>query len=171
MHIENLTGFVQCTERIPGTQSSRWFVEDAGDSFVRLKSDLNPLVYIHVENLQTYAQYGNIESSWWSAMWALEPEIITSVNELSVIKRAEIFPNPSNGNFTLELKQFAQNEKVLVSIFNENGGKVYSQNHSVDGNGLANVKISLSNMLSDGCYFITATGEYGVACAKILIGK
>ncbi|HEX7584403.1 MAG TPA: Ig-like domain-containing protein, partial [Prolixibacteraceae bacterium] len=49
MHNENLLGYVQCTTRVPGAMSSRWSLEDAGDGFVRLKSEWNTLDYINVE--------------------------------------------------------------------------------------------------------------------------
>jgi hypothetical protein len=38
MHVENLTGYVQCTSRTPGWSSSRWTTEDAGSGFVRIKN-------------------------------------------------------------------------------------------------------------------------------------
>ena len=51
MHIENLAGYVQCTGRTQGTMSSRWSLEDAGEGFVRLKSELNNTNYIHIEKI------------------------------------------------------------------------------------------------------------------------
>lgn len=73
MHIENLTGYVQCTSRTSGWASSRWSTEDAGSGFVRLRNAWQPSNYIHVENLAGHAQHGTINSAWESAQWVLEP--------------------------------------------------------------------------------------------------
>lgn len=73
MHIENLTGYIQCTARTSGWASSRWSTEDAGSGFVRIKNAWQPTNFIHVENLAGHAQHGTINSAWWSAQWVLEP--------------------------------------------------------------------------------------------------
>jgi hypothetical protein len=92
MHIENLTGYVQCTARTAGWNSSRWTTEDAGSGFVRLKNVWQPAHYIHVENLADHAQHGTINTAWMSAQWVLEPlsgarqatdEIEISLEEIS----------------------------------------------------------------------------------------
>lgn len=73
MHIENLTGYVQCTSRTSGWASSRWTTEDAGSGRIRLKNVWQPAHYVHVENLAGHAQHGTINSAWMSAQWILEP--------------------------------------------------------------------------------------------------
>ena len=73
MHIENLTGYVQCTARTVGWMSSRWTLEDAGGGFIRFKNVWQPSNYIHVENLAGHAQHGTIFPAWESAQWILEP--------------------------------------------------------------------------------------------------
>jgi regulation of enolase protein 1 (concanavalin A-like superfamily) len=73
MHIENLTGYVQCTTRTVGWMSSRWTTENAGGGFVRFKNVWQSSNYIHVENLAGHAQHGTIFPVWESAQWVLEP--------------------------------------------------------------------------------------------------
>jgi Big-like domain-containing protein len=73
MHIENLTGYVQCTARTVGWMSSRWTLEDAGGGFIRFKNVWQPSNYIHIENLAGHAQHGTIFPAWESAQWVLEP--------------------------------------------------------------------------------------------------
>jgi hypothetical protein len=172
MHIENLLGYVQCTSSTSGAMSSRWTLEDAGDGFVRLKSAWSPLDYIHVEKLQSQAWYGTVEPSWWSAMWILEPEIIpTSVTSLSLEKAAEIYPNPSNGNFNLSLSNFAANEKVSVTIFNLAGQIIYTNSYCIDDNGFKNINVTAGNKLSPGNYYIVAKGNTNFARTKLMICK
>ena len=172
MHIENLLGYVQCTSRTPGAMSSRWSIEDAGDGFVRLKSEWNTLDYMNVEKLQNQAWYSTIEPSWWSAMWLLEPIIIpTSVPTLSLEKTAGIYPNPSNGDFNLMMTDFASNEKVSIAIFNLAGQVLYTNFCSVDENGFKNLKISAGNILPSGDYLVEAKGNLNFSRAKLLISK
>jgi hypothetical protein len=172
MNIENLTGYVQCTDRTPGTLSSEWLLEDAGDGFVRLKSKSDTINYIHIENLQSHAQYGLIADTWWSAMWSLEPEmIITSVTNLTLEKTAGIYPNPSNGDFNLSLSNFARNENVSITIFNLAGQAIYAISCIVDDIGLQNIKIDTGNFLTNGNYYILARGDSNFATAKLLISR
>jgi hypothetical protein len=145
-------------------------LEDAGDGFVRLKNVWSPLDYIHVEKLQNQAWYGPIEPSWWSAMWILEPVIIpTSVADLSLEKGANLYPNPSTGDFNLSMNNFASNEKVLVTIFNISGQAIYSTSCNVDENGFRNAKVLTGSLLSPGNYYIVAKGKSSNAKAKLLI--
>jgi hypothetical protein len=72
MHVENLTGYIQCTARTAGWGSARWTTEDAGSGFVRLKNAWQSTHYIHVENLAGHAQHGTINTAWMSAQWLLE---------------------------------------------------------------------------------------------------
>ena len=83
----------------------------AGDGIVRMKSESVKTDYIHVEKLQNQAWYGIVEPSWWSALWIHEPVIIpTSITKISFEKTADIYPNPSNGEFTLSMDNFAAHE-------------------------------------------------------------
>lgn len=172
MHIENLLGYVQCTIRSPGAMSSRWSLEDAGSGYVLLKNESDTTLYIHIENLQNQAQYGIIETTWWSAMWVLEPvTIVTSVASLSLEKTAGIYPNPSNGDFNLTLSSFARNEKVSITIFNLAGQVMYTNSGIVDDNGFKNVKVSAGDILFSGNYYVFAKGNSTFARAKLLICK
>jgi uncharacterized protein YjdB len=172
MHISNLLGYVQCTSRLPGVTSSKWVLEDAGSDFVRLKSESNKTDYIHIENLQNHAQYGTIETTWWSAMWVFEPMlIVTSVPNLSLEKAAGIFPNPSNGHFNLSLSNFARNEKVSITIFNFTGQAIYTNFCIIDDFGLRNVEIDAHKILKPGNYYVIAMGDINFAHAKLLINR
>ena len=137
-----------------------------------MKSELNNTNYIHIENLQNQAQYGNIQPAWWSAMWVLEPEIIaTSVADLQFENRTGIYPNPSNGDFSLLLSNFASNENVSITIFNFDGKAVYSKLYNVDNNGIKNVKVSASHFLPAGNYFVVVKGNSTFSRAKLLVYK
>lgn len=72
MHIENLTGKIQATARIPAWDSSKWQIENADSGYVRFRNRWQSTQYIHVENQIGAAQYGTINAAWWSAMWKME---------------------------------------------------------------------------------------------------
>lgn len=172
LHIENLTGFVQSTSRTPGTLSSRWTVEDAGEGFVRLKSELNKTDYIHIENLQNHAQYGSIVNTWWSAMWILEPVYLTTdVIDFSLNYSAKIYPNPSMGNFTLSFGRLFHDDLVMVTIYNLSGQVVYKKVYNSGEAGTNEIKVDTGNKLHPGNYYVTATGNSLFQSAKLLISR
>jgi hypothetical protein len=147
-------------------------LEDAGEGFVRFKSELNKTNYVHIENLQNQVQYGNILPAWWSAMWVLEPEIIlTSLTDIRFENSAGIYPNPSNGDFNLSLSNFAGNENVSITIFNLDGKAVYNKLYNIEDNGIKNVKVSVSHFLPAGNYFVVVKGKSTFTRAKLLIYK
>jgi hypothetical protein len=152
--------------------SSKWSLEDAGDGFVRLKSEWSPTIYIHLEKLQNQAWYGTIEPSWWSAMWILEPIIVpTSIENLSVEKSAIVFPNPSNGDFSLTSSDFTSGEKVGITIFNMAGQIMYSGNYKVDEKGSIKIRLKPDAKLTLGNYYVVAKGKSGITTSKLLISR
>jgi hypothetical protein len=170
MHIENLLGYVQCTPRLPGDMSSKWSLEYNKDGFVLLKSEFDTLDYIHIEKQQNQAWYGTIDPSWWSTMWILEPVIVpTSVKNLINEKSVTVFPNPSNGDFTLSSSDFSSGEKVRITIFNLIGQVMFSNSYWIDGSGFIKVKANLGNTLSPGNYYLVAKGNSNTTRAKLLI--
>ena len=172
MHIEDQLGYVQCTERNPGNVSSKWTLEDAGNDYYRVKSELNTSDYIHIENLQNQAQYGTIQTSWWSAMWEFEPVmIVSSVNEIKRESNATIFPNPSEGEVTVSAHKFRPNENVTILIFNLNGQIEFTKSCQVDDFGSLHLKVNIKHILSPGTYNLIATGNSHQTAAKLLISR
>ncbi|MFY9152529.1 MAG: Ig-like domain-containing protein [Prolixibacteraceae bacterium] len=172
MNIENLTGYVQCTQRTPGTLSSRWSFEDAGEDFVRLKSESVPTNYIHIENLQNQAQYGPVAAPWWSAMWLIEPVgMFTSVKNQYTEKETKIYPNPSCGEFNLLISDFAPNEPVTITVFNLVGQTVFFKSCLVDENGFQNIRISAADQLTSGNYLVVAKGNSTLSRSKLTVCK
>jgi hypothetical protein len=105
-------------------------------------------------------------------MWLLEPVIlITSVQEVAFEKNAAVYPNPSNGDFTLSLSHFAAGEKVSITIFNLAGQALYSNSCAIGENGINNVKVKADHILSSGNYYVVAEGKSNFARAKLLINK
>jgi len=66
-----------------------------------------------------------------------------------------VFPNPNKGEFKLMLEGVQPGEEIQLSIFDEAGRNVWSQNNTASASGFYK-KISLDN-LATGIYFIRVT--------------
>jgi hypothetical protein len=55
----------------------------------------------------------------------IDPTCITGINEITNKTEYTIYPNPSNGQFTLEA--FGVSSKAIVEIYNMLGEKVFTQ--------------------------------------------
>lgn len=121
MHIENLTGSIQCTSRTFGWYSSRWAIEDVDGTHDRIRNAWQSNNYIHVENLTGNAQHGTINTAWQSAQWAFEAvggaRLSNDLAKESLAKPLEVsvYPNPvSGGMFSIELNNGAVEYEVSV---------------------------------------------------------
>jgi hypothetical protein len=90
---------------------------------------------------------------------------ITGINQLFVNTKANIFPNPNNGVFTIIASGIRS--KSLVEIYNTIGEKIYTGNLNA-----SITKIDLSNN-ADGIYLYRVVTETGglVSTGKIMIQK
>lgn len=75
-----------------------------------------------------------------------------------------IYPNPSNGNFTIELKETAKNYKVIV--VDELGREVYTNDFNQTANLIQNIQISNAE---SGIYFVTVQNNGASITKKILV--
>ncbi len=170
MHIENLLGYVQCSPVAVDSLSSGWSLEDAGNGFVRIKSEWETNNYIHVENLQGQAQYGLIESSWWSAMWELEPFLATTgLKELNLNKTVKVYPNPSDGNFNLLFNSINSGDNISISVYNLSGQLMYSRSYNLNNVENRNINIKTGSFFTPGNYLLVAKGKSFVEKLKLVI--
>lgn len=170
MNIKNQLAYVECTPVESDQTYAKWLIEKTGDGYVRIRSELNKTDFIHVEGLQNLAQYGAIETAWWSAMWELEPVIVTSASDLAIDNALTIYPNPSKGEFDMSTNIFAPNEKVYVSIFNLFGQVVFTDSY-ITNTGTTKFKIQTGKALPNGNYYIVAKGTSDIAKAKLIISR
>jgi len=85
----------------------------------------------------------------------------SGVNEINLDDLISVYPNPSNGKFTLS----SEITKGEISIYNISGEKVYSST--------VNRKQETVNLSSqpNGIYFLTIKTEQGTANKKLIINK
>ncbi len=79
----------------------------------------------------------------------------------------EIFPNPTTGKFTIELK--GKNSMVNINIFNAIGTSVFTENNVMITDKITKT-VDFSKM-SEGIYTIKVEGDNGMIIRKIIIQK
>lgn len=89
--------------------------------------------------------------------------LITGVDESSAVSFS-IYPNPNNGDFIVELKNF-NNEETLVELVSVLGQSVYSEKTT-------NKKIHINSMnFSTGIYFLKVSSERYTKIQKMIVQK
>lgn len=83
----------------------------------------------------------------------LNKPILNTVDIKSSKKEIKIFPNPSNGNFQLQLPSNKNGEKVLIKFYTINGREIFSENS------IYQPELSLKKELTPGVYIITMKTE------------
>ena len=135
MHIENLTGNIQCTSRTFGWLSSRWALEDVDGTHSRIRNAWQSNNHIHVEHLNGNAQHGTIYPSWWSAQWELEAIGSARLLNHTVLRETEdakssevslsVYPNAvSKGTLRIRLDGMNK-EEYSVQIFDVMGKAIF----------------------------------------------
>jgi hypothetical protein len=127
--------------------STAWVVEGCGGGYF---SAGDPTVPMSVENDLIYYKKGT--DSCGSKV------IITGINELQKqAAQIKLYPNPSNGKFSIEIKNEELRTKNVVEIYNMIGEKVYSNSFSIQN---PEFKIDLTGQ-PGGIYLYRITNEEG----------
>jgi len=93
------------------------------------------------------------------------PEVISGINEISAGLMFNIYPNPNNGQFIIELSD-VKKEDYLIEVRNIIGQLIYIEEvGKVSGELL---KIDLSEH-HQGVYFLSVSNSSGVRTAKLII--
>ena len=167
MHIENLTGAVQCSTAGSDWMSAQWSSENVDGTFVRIRNRWQSGSMIHIENLNGSAQYAGGQNNWDSAQWQFQStSTAKKINEAELIfenNTVNIYPNPSvNKEFSIVLPELKAGDSFTITVTDINGRKV-----------LVNQLTSLSKInhnLAAGIYVVTIhSNEFNVS--KKLIVK
>ncbi|MDQ3111945.1 MAG: SBBP repeat-containing protein [Bacteroidota bacterium] len=86
-----------------------------------------------------------------------------SIRELSATNPVNLYPNPNNGNFSVQLDQ--KGMSGLMEIYNVNGQKVYAQ--QLSSNGIVTIDFNLE--AEAGIYFLRVVLEDGSVLAQRMI--
>ncbi len=88
------------------------------------------------------------------------------LNESELTQHVNLFPNPSKGQFTVELGDINA-ENVTISVVDARGNVVYTKLYNAQNNYL----INLSNQLADGIYFVEVTIDQVTVSKRMAINN
>jgi len=153
MHIENLTGSVQCIAAGSDWWSAQWSTENVDGTWVRIKNRWQTGSMIHIENLTGSAQYVGAQNSWESAQWQFQAASASKkINEAEVTAEnntaVSIYPNPSvNNEFNIALPELSPDDTATITVTDINGKKVLVKK--------LNSSAAISHDLASGIYVVT----------------
>ncbi len=113
----------------------------------------------------------DLDSNLMGAAWVFTQDSTTGIENISNQNSLTLYPNPSNGLFTIEMKSENLTVNSSVEVYNVLGEKVYSKTFSqTQGNN--NTQINLSNNPS-GIYLYRVLIETGdlISSGKFIIQK
>lgn len=105
---------------------------------------------------------GGFLNSWSLNICEVQPlaaESFNSINDLA------IYPNPNNGNFTVQFNSTSNNE-VKIGVHDVRGRQIFDK--SYQNNGLFNQSLNLNNVQS-GVYFVTVQDGSRKTMKKIIV--
>ena len=162
MHIENLTGAVQCTAGPSTWWSAQWSNENVDVTWVRIKNRWQTSSLIHIENLTGSAQYIGAQNSWESSQWQFQTTATSKINGQTLETITEnniligIYPNPATNNeFNVVLPELKGGDMAIITVTDINGRKVLVNNLQSSNR--------ISHNLAAGIYVVTInSNEYNV---------
>ncbi|OXE95468.1 putative secreted protein (Por secretion system target) [Flavobacterium araucananum] len=169
MHIENLTGAVQCTAGSTGWYSAQWSNENVDATWVRIKNRWQTGSMIHIENLNGSAQYAGAQNNWESAQWQFQStstskkigvieDEVTAGNNAAV----SLYPNPSTNNeFNVVLPELKAGDVATVTVIDINGRKVLISKLDKSG--------KINHNLAAGIYVVTISSGAFTISKKLIV--
>jgi uncharacterized protein YjdB len=168
MHIENLTGAVQCTAAGSDWWSAQWSNENVDGTWARIKNRWQTGSMIHIENLNGSAQYAGAQNNWESAQWQFQntstAKKVNADKEVAAENDSlvRIYPNPSiNKEFNIVLPQLRTGEVATVTVTDSNGRKVLVNQLS------SSAKINHS--LASGIYVVSISANAFNVSKKLIV--
>ncbi len=110
--------------------------------------------------------YGRECTSERVSVTAVVDSLIDAAGEPTWAAGLRLFPNPTSGNFTIEIKNFDSNQ-IEFSIKNAQGATLKTQ-HPQPAFGEMNIQVDLSS-LPKGIYWIELATEKGLVRRKIIV--
>jgi hypothetical protein len=167
MHIENLTGAVQCSTAGSDWMSAQWSSENVDGTFVRIRNRWQSGSMIHIENLNGSAQYAGGQNNWDSAQWQFQStSTAKKINdaELAVENNTvNIYPNPSvNKEFNIVLPELKAGDVATITVTDINGRKVLI-------NQQMNTSAKINHNLASGIYVVTINSNDFNISKKLIV--
>lgn len=167
MHIENLTGAVQCTAGSTGWWSAQWSNENVDGTWVRIKNRWQTGSMIHIENLNGSAQYAGAQNNWESAQWQFQSTTSKKVEFTEAVTATEnslvsIYPNPAvNNEFNVVLPELNAGDIATVTVTDINGRKVLAEKITSSA--------KINHNLAEGIYVVTISSNDFKVSKKVIV--
>ncbi|OXB03676.1 Ig-like domain-containing protein [Flavobacterium pectinovorum] len=166
MHIENLTGAVQCTAAGSDWWSAQWSSENVDGTFVRIKNRWQTGSMIHIENLNGSAQYAGGQNNWESAQWQFQStSTAKKINDAEITVEdnlISIYPNPSvNKEFNIVLPELKAGDTATLTVTDINGRKVLINQ--------LNTSAKINHNLASGIYVVTINSNDFNVSKKLIV--
>ncbi|WP_456312337.1 Ig-like domain-containing protein [Pseudomonas shirazensis] len=168
MHIENLTGAVQCTSGESTWWSAQWSNENVDGTWVRIRNRWQTASMIHIENLNGSAQYAGGQNNWESAQWQFQT---TSTAKMVTVNEAEaaidnslisIYPNPATHNeFNIVLPELKAGDNAIITVTDISGRKVLVTK--------LNSSAKITHNLASGIYVVTINANDFNVSKKLIV--
>jgi len=169
MHIENLTGAVQCTAGSTSWWSAQWSSENVDGTWVRIKNRWQTGSMIHIENLNGSAQYAGAQNNWESAQWQFQTTSTAkkaSVNEPEVIAEnnlISIYPNPATNNeFNIVLPELKTGDVATLTITDITGREVLIKKVNTSS-------AKINHNLGSGIYIVNINSDAFNVSKKLIV--
>jgi endoglucanase len=155
-----------------GGECQQWKFIDVGDGYYQIEArhsgQLLEVVNASTENganVQQWPANNHVCQHWSlqqlkSASGSFDSEGIEKPASSSEI---QVYPNPTNGNFTIQIPEADENEKVDISIFDLQGRLVYE--NSVNSQD----RISINTVLGKGIYLLKINCRKSVYTHKLKV--
>ncbi|MCP2025348.1 uncharacterized protein YjdB [Flavobacterium sp. HSC-32F16] len=167
MHIENLTGSVQCTAAGSDWWSAQWSAENVDGTWVRIKNRWQTASMIHIENLTGSAQYAGAQNNWESAQWQFQT--VSASKKINEIEAADenntaitIYPNPAvNHEFNIILPELSSDDSATITVTDINGRRVLVKK--------LHTSSSINHDLASGIYVVTISSNTYTVSKKLIV--
>ncbi len=91
----------------------------------------------------------------------------TSLPEMRIENWLNVFPNPSPGEFNLEIYQLLTGERISITVYDITGKSVYNVDVVVSATKMT-YKLNLSN-LNKGVYFLQVNNQWDRSIERLII--
>jgi uncharacterized protein YjdB len=168
MHIENLTGSVQCTAGSSSWMSTQWVNENVDGNWVRIRNRWQTGAMIHVENQTGSAQYNGAQNNWDSAQWQFQSSTTAKIDGSKTQINTEsnsligIYPNPAiNNEFNILFPELKPGEIATVTVTDINGRQVLVNKLNSSG--------KINHNLASGIYVVTISSNTFNVTKKLIV--
>ena len=153
---------------IPGATSSTYIVKKTGSYQVKIVqgsfNDLSAAVYVTIDKCKAGVVYTNKDLS-------VDSTFLTSVESDEMVNgnifEINVFPNPSNGKFIVEMKNISSEKKnVIIEVSNMIGQIVYRRNYNFIAD---SQEIILPDDIGEGIFVLTVKEGNNSISKRIVI--